>query len=70
MVVHRAMLKRIYNWCIDAAHKPYALWIMGAVSFAEKGRLHPYRQRRGTKVRVAILVLQPVACRLLRTPAT
>jgi membrane protein YqaA with SNARE-associated domain len=36
MVLHRgAMLKRIYDWCIDAAHKPYALWIMGAVSFAE-----------------------------------
>ncbi len=36
MVLHRgAMLKRIYDWCIDAAHKPYALWIMGIVSFAE-----------------------------------
>ena len=35
MVVHRGMLRRIYDWCIDAAHKPYALWIMGAVSFAE-----------------------------------
>src|SRR5438552_5483908 len=35
MVVHRAMLKRIYDWCISAAHKPYALWIMGAVAFAE-----------------------------------
>jgi membrane protein YqaA with SNARE-associated domain len=35
MVVHRAMLRRIYDWCIDAAHKPYAMWIMGAVSFAE-----------------------------------
>jgi membrane protein YqaA with SNARE-associated domain len=35
MVVHRAMLRRIYNWCIDAAHKPYALWVMGAVAFAE-----------------------------------
>ena len=35
MVVHRAMLRRIYDWCIDAAHKPYALWIMGAVAFAE-----------------------------------
>lgn len=34
-MVHRGMLKRIYDWCIDAAHKPYALWIMGAVSFAE-----------------------------------
>ena len=29
------MLKRIYDWCIDAAHKPHALWILGAVSFAE-----------------------------------
>src|SRR5882672_4126054 len=35
MMVHRAMLKRIYDWCIDAAHKPYALWILGAVAFAE-----------------------------------
>ena len=36
MVLHRgAMLKRIYDWCIDSAHKPYALWIMGAVAFAE-----------------------------------
>ncbi|MBR0778298.1 DedA family protein [Bradyrhizobium diazoefficiens] len=36
MVLHRgAMLKRIYDWCIDAAHKPYALWIMGIVAFAE-----------------------------------
>ena len=29
------MLRRIYDWCIDAAHKPYAMWIMGAVAFAE-----------------------------------
>ena len=29
------MLRKIYDWCIDAAHKPYALWLMGAVSFAE-----------------------------------
>jgi membrane protein YqaA with SNARE-associated domain len=34
-MVHRAMLKRIYDWFIDAAHKPYALWILAAVSFAE-----------------------------------
>jgi membrane protein YqaA with SNARE-associated domain len=34
-VVHRTMLRRIYDWCIDAAHKPYALWIMAAVAFAE-----------------------------------
>jgi membrane protein YqaA with SNARE-associated domain len=34
-MVHRGMLRKIYDWCIDAAHKPYALWIMGAVSFAE-----------------------------------
>ena len=36
MVLHRgAMLKRIYDWCIDAAHKPYALWILGVMAFAE-----------------------------------
>lgn len=29
------MIRRIYDWCIDAAHKPYALWILGIVSFAE-----------------------------------
>ena len=29
------MIKRIYDWCLDAAHKPYALWILAAVSFAE-----------------------------------
>ena len=29
------MLRAIYDWCIAAAHKPYALWLMGAVSFAE-----------------------------------
>jgi membrane protein YqaA with SNARE-associated domain len=29
------MLRRIYDWCIDAAHKPYAVWILGIVSFAE-----------------------------------
>ena len=29
------MLKRIYDWCIAAAEKPYALWIIGGVSFAE-----------------------------------
>ena len=29
------MLKRVYDWCIAAADKPYALWIMAAVSFAE-----------------------------------
>ena len=34
-MLHRGMLRRIYNWCIDAADKPYALWILGAVAFAE-----------------------------------
>jgi len=29
------MLRRIYDWFIAAADKPYALWLMGAVSFAE-----------------------------------
>jgi len=31
----RNLLRRLYDWCIAAAHKPYALWILGAVSFAE-----------------------------------
>jgi membrane protein YqaA with SNARE-associated domain len=34
-VVHRAMLRRIYDWCVAAADKPYALWVLAAVSFAE-----------------------------------
>jgi membrane protein YqaA with SNARE-associated domain len=29
------MLRRIYDWCIAAAYKPFATWIMGAVSFME-----------------------------------
>jgi membrane protein YqaA with SNARE-associated domain len=33
------MLRRIYNWCIDAAGKPHATWILGAVSFMESSFL-------------------------------
>ena len=29
------MLRRVYDWCIAAAHRPYALWLLGAVSFVE-----------------------------------
>ncbi|HYS48953.1 MAG TPA: YqaA family protein [Xanthobacteraceae bacterium] len=29
------MLRRLYDWCIDAAGKPHATWLMGAVSFLE-----------------------------------
>ncbi|MBI3434386.1 MAG: DedA family protein [Proteobacteria bacterium] len=29
------MLRRAYEWCIRAADKPYAVWLLGAVSFAE-----------------------------------
>ena len=29
------MLRRLYDWCIAAAYKPYAKWIMGSVSFVE-----------------------------------
>ncbi len=29
------MLRRLYDWCINAAGKPHALWIMGVVSFVE-----------------------------------
>src|ERR1700744_6462886 len=34
-VVHRGMLRRVYDWCIAAADKPYALWILAAIAFAE-----------------------------------
>ena len=30
-----AMLRRLYDWCIAAAGKPHASWIMGFVSFIE-----------------------------------
>jgi membrane protein YqaA with SNARE-associated domain len=33
------MLRRLYDWCIDAAGKPYAAWILVAVSFAESSFL-------------------------------
>ena len=29
------MLRRLYDWCINTAGKPYASWLMGIVSFAE-----------------------------------
>jgi membrane protein YqaA with SNARE-associated domain len=29
------MLRRMYDWCIAAADKPYAIWMLGFVSFAE-----------------------------------
>jgi membrane protein YqaA with SNARE-associated domain len=29
------MLRRAYDWCIAAAGKPHALWLMGFVSFVE-----------------------------------
>jgi membrane protein YqaA with SNARE-associated domain len=29
------MLKRMYDWCIGAAGKPYASWLLGIVSFLE-----------------------------------
>src|SRR5215510_12346544 len=29
------MLQRAYDWCIAAAYKPYAMWLMGLVSFLE-----------------------------------
>lgn len=31
----RSLLRRCYNWCLEAAHKPHALWSMGAIAFAE-----------------------------------
>ncbi len=29
------MLRRLYDWCVDASGKPHAAWVLGAVSFAE-----------------------------------
>ena len=31
----RSLLRRLYDWCLAAAHKPHAMWTMGAVAFAE-----------------------------------
>jgi membrane protein YqaA with SNARE-associated domain len=31
----RSLLRRLYDWAIDAAHKPHAMWTMGAIAFAE-----------------------------------
>jgi membrane protein YqaA with SNARE-associated domain len=33
------MLRKIYDWCIAAAERPYALWILGAISFMESSFL-------------------------------
>jgi membrane protein YqaA with SNARE-associated domain len=29
------MLRRLYDWCVNAAGKPHAAWALGIVSFAE-----------------------------------
>jgi membrane protein YqaA with SNARE-associated domain len=29
------MLRRLYDWCVDAASRPYAIWLMGFISFVE-----------------------------------
>ncbi|ARP98460.1 YqaA family protein [Pseudorhodoplanes sinuspersici] len=29
------MLRRMYDWCVAAAYKPFATWILGIVSFLE-----------------------------------
>jgi membrane protein YqaA with SNARE-associated domain len=31
----RSLLRRLYDWCLQAAHKPHAMCTMGAVAFAE-----------------------------------
>lgn len=31
----RSLLRRLYDWAIDAAHKPHAMWTMGTIAFAE-----------------------------------
>jgi membrane protein YqaA with SNARE-associated domain len=29
------MLRRLYDWCVDAAGKPHAAWVLACVAFAE-----------------------------------
>jgi membrane protein YqaA with SNARE-associated domain len=29
------MLRRLYDWCVDAAGRPHATWLMGFISFIE-----------------------------------
>jgi membrane protein YqaA with SNARE-associated domain len=31
----RSLLRRLYDWAVDAAHKPHAMWTMGTIAFAE-----------------------------------
>jgi membrane protein YqaA with SNARE-associated domain len=31
----RPLLRRLYDWAVDAAHKPHAMWTMGTIAFAE-----------------------------------
>jgi membrane protein YqaA with SNARE-associated domain len=31
----RSLLRRLYDWCLEAAHKPHAMWSMSAIAFAE-----------------------------------
>ena len=31
----RNLLRRLFAWCIDAAHQPHALWTMAGIAFAE-----------------------------------
>jgi membrane protein YqaA with SNARE-associated domain len=31
----RSLIRRLYDWCMNAAGKPHAVWTLGAVSFAE-----------------------------------
>ena len=30
-----SMLRRLYDWCVAAAGKPYATWLLGIISFVE-----------------------------------
>lgn len=31
----QSLLRRFYDWCVAAAHKPHAMWALGAIAFAE-----------------------------------
>jgi membrane protein YqaA with SNARE-associated domain len=34
-IPQRSLLRRLYDWCVNTAGKRHAVWVMGAISFAE-----------------------------------
>ena len=60
------MLRGLYDWCIAAASKPYATWLLGAISFLESSifpvppdvmltALQPIVDENGAKISMTVL---------------